>query len=129
MSVEGWIGLGTIVSAIIVAGVGYRQAMRVADRNASPEDRRVDVEEWQGILSELRGELGRVKSERVDQDRRIDRMADRLDQLESERDRLQGRVRALSTWAGEVTRIIERPEILAVLRANDLHIQPPPLDD
>lgn len=129
MNSQGWIGLATILGGIIVAFIGYRQVTKVADRNGRTEDRRVDVEEWKNILSELRGELGRLRTERSEQDRRLDRMAERLDELETERDRFQSKVRALSAWAREVTNVFERPVVLAVLQANDIHIQPPPLDD
>ncbi len=132
-----------LVGVVAAAYLGYRQAVKIADRNAATarqvaehaaktEGRRLDVSEWQSLVVNLRQELARVRRERQEDEMRFERrvanLAARVDALDDQREALEDKVELLSAWARDVVRVLRHPSLAAILTAESIEIPPPPLE-
>lgn len=75
MPSEAWGAIGVVLGAIFAyLGVRFsaRQTAKAAEEAAAVDSRQVNVEEWRAILSELRAEITRLKSDGKEDRRRIE---------------------------------------------------------
>ena len=148
MTVEGWLALviPLIITGIVGPWIAYRRAVALAKRNAEhererleverekakaehqAEGRRLDLSEWQAMTGDLRAEIARLRAAREEDDKKVDRLSFRLDQLEDEREKLELKVAKLENWACEVIGALRHPAVASVLLQQQILIPPPPLD-
>jgi len=87
-----------------------------ARATASTEDRRLDVEEWQNILSELRLEIKRLKERVLEVERLVSLRDESLRLVNEKYAALRAYVRGLITWAAFKVPEYTPPELPALVR-------------
>jgi hypothetical protein len=135
----GWLAWsGPIVVALIAAGFAYRQATKVAERNAkveteraAAENRRASTAEYAALTATLMEEINRLRADRREDQ---DEHAVEMGRVQAEMSAVQTACadqaddfRLLSTWARTVLGQVRRPEVAAVLAEHQVEI--PPLPD
>lgn len=140
-----------IIVAVISGGFAYKQARKVAERNAKAEAEgiaaaaKVEAERvanenrlenrkgWESLNRDLVNEIDRLRDDRrEDQDKYREDLHGLASELNEVRTKclVQGdHLRSLESWARAVVDILSRPAVMAVLEAQNLHVPTmPPID-
>jgi hypothetical protein len=140
----GAIGLGqilTVMGPIVIAGIGgffgYRQAVKIADRTANVEGRKLDISGYESLVVRLEKEIENVRADRDEDEARFEkriaelnthiqafeeqRRLDRVRQAE-----LEGSLMRMVVWARGVTAIFRRGDVAKMLVENDIYVPEPP---
>ena len=129
-----------LVPCVVAIGGGwlaYRQAIRVADRTASTEGRKIDLAEMEMLNRSLNSEVVRLRTQRDEDEKRV---AARVLEFEERLDALEARTREENERIGELEQLIEKhvqwartvidilrqPNVAALLQANAVIIPDPP---
>jgi hypothetical protein len=120
----------TILVPVMVALISGLYAYLQTRKSSSVEGGKLNLSGYESLNRSQAAEIDRLRADRLeDQERssaRISELERRLNQVTSDCETVKDRFSDLMSWARQVTRIFNDPNISRILAANDVHLPPPP---
>lgn len=120
------------VVAIVIGVLGYRQAVKVASKNARVQSEQLNLQTFTDLNSALNKEIERVRADRQEDQERAARelasVADKLSENKKACEELSRKLLRVEAWADAIIRILQHPEVATVLSENGIVIPPPPVE-
>jgi hypothetical protein len=118
----------TILVPVMVALISGLYAYLQTRKSSSVEGGKLNLSGYESLNRSQAAEIDRLRADRLeDQERssaRISELERRLNQVTSDCETVKDRFSDLMSWARQVTRIFNDPNISRILAANDVHLHP-----
>lgn len=118
--------------AVVIGYIGYRQAVKVANRNAKSQSEQLNLQTFTSLNEALSKEIERVRADRKeDQERAASELSTvtrKLSENAAYCEELSRKLLRMEAWTDAVVRILQHPSVAPVIAANGFIIPPPPVD-
>lgn len=120
------------VVATIVGVLGYKQAVKVANKNARSQSEQLNLQTFTELNEALNKEIERVRRDRAeDQDRAaraLSAVTEKLTANTKACEEMSRKLLKMETWTDAVVRVLQHPAIAHAIAENGIVIPPPPVD-
>jgi hypothetical protein len=120
------------VVAIAIGILGYRQAVKVASKNAKVQSEQLNLQTFTDLNAALNKEIDRVRADRTEDQERAARdlsaVTEKLAANTKACEEMGRKLVKIETWADAVIRILQHPAIATAISENGIVIPPPPID-
>jgi hypothetical protein len=107
-----------VVLALVAGFFGYKQAVKVADKNAKTQSEAINLQTYEKLNDALNKEITRLRTQ-CEEDR---------SRSEQKIDELGARLLKMEAWTDAVIRLLQHPAVMTVVADNGLIIPPPPVE-
>lgn len=118
--------------AVVIGVLGYRQAVKVAARNAKSQSEQLNLQTFTELNTALNKEIDRVRSDREEDQERAARelakVVERLAENKKACDDLGQKLLKVEAWADAIIRILQHPAVSSAILEHGLIIPPPPIE-
>lgn len=120
------------VVAVVIGVLGYRQAVKVASKNAKVQSEQLNLQTFTELNDALNKEIARVRKDRTDDQDRAARdlsvVTEKLTANTKACEEMGQKLVKVEAWADAVIRILQHPEVASAISQNGIVIPSPPID-
>ena len=120
------------VVAVVVGYFGYRQAVRVANKNAKSQSEQLNLQTFTQLNEALNKEIDRLRNDRKeDQERAAQELSKVVEQLRENKESCEALGRKLlkmEAWTDAIIRVLQHPAVASKIAEHGLVIPPPPVE-
>lgn len=118
--------------AIVVGYLGYKQAVKVANKNAKSQSEQLNLQTFTELNKALNTEIDRVRKDREEDQERAARelkaVTDKLTETTQSCEELSRKFLKMEVWTDAVIRVLQHPAVAGAIAENGIVIPPPPVD-